>query len=546
MVAQNGIGGDALDAAVSHIDGVDIAEEGVGGRFGQSLLEGGVGLLPGLGIVRLPGLGQGLVHLGVGVAGVICALVGAEHLVGVVVGVKGGAPADDAALLGAPVDAPGGDVGGDLQPGGAQLLGGDLGQVDAHLVAGGGVDHETNALPAAAPVALAVPLASGVQQQLLRPGRIIVVALHVGVVVYVALQGTVGHLALAQQHRVYHLLPVDQAADGGDQVGVFLPVFVPEIVEDAPVIGGGLVVYRVHPVAFKQRRVLGGHLGQVQLPGAQLQSLHIVVGDDLEDDAVDLRRPGKIVLVLFQDDGLSLVPLGQLIGAGAYRGAEEIGLLHVLSLQKVLGEDGHGHVFQESIVGSGQTEGNGVGIHHRDLLHILVVGGVFGAVVRVHDGLNGEFYILGGEFLTVVPLDALLQVEGIGQAFRVIFPGSGQPGNDVILAVVVGQAVKEQHIDLAVLVHGGVDAGIVAGAVDNGAGLLRPRAGEQTHAQRQGQQHRDESVFSHVCDSFRSFCYGPILSDAARTRKPPRGLFPQKKVCRKSGRPKDAGKRGRY
>ena len=100
-----------------------------------------------------------------------------------------------------------------------------------------------------------------------------------------------------------------------------------------------------------------------------------------------------------------------------------------------------------------------------DVRHVLIVGGVFRAVVGIHDGLEGELYIRGGEGLTVVPGDALGQMEGIGHRVGVVVPALCQPGHDLARAVVVGQAVEQQHVDLAVLVHGGVDAGIVAAAV---------------------------------------------------------------------------------
>ena len=129
--------------------------------------------------------------------------------------------------------------------------------------------------------------------------------------------------------------------------GVFLPVFVPEIVEDAPVIGGGHVIDGIARLALEGRRVLGRHLGQIQLAGLQLHGLGVGIGNDLEHDGIDVGRARKVIGVLHQGDGLAHVPALQLIGAGAHRCAEEVGGLHVLPLQQVPGQDGHGHVLQK-------------------------------------------------------------------------------------------------------------------------------------------------------------------------------------------------------
>ena len=137
----------------------------------------------------------------------------------------------------------------------------------------------------------------------------------------------------------------------------------------------------------------------------------------------------------------------------------------------MLGQDGHGHVVQEGVVGGGELELYGVVIHHGDLLHVLIVGGVLRLIFRVLDSLDGELYVLGGERFPVVPGHALLEVEGIGVGCLIQLPRFRQAGYHLVILVVSGQPVKEQGVDLPVLVQGGVDAGVVVAAVDQGVGF---------------------------------------------------------------------------
>lgn len=151
--------------------------------------------------------------------------------------------------------------------------------------------------------------------------------------------------------------------------------------------------------------------------------------------------------------------------------AEVVVGLQILALQQVLGQDGHGHVVQEGVVGFGQLEFHRVVIHHGDLFHVLIVGGVLRLVFRVLDGLDGELYVLGGEFLPIVPSHILTEVEGVGVGVLVQLPGFCQTGHHLVVLVVAGQSVKEQGVDLPVLVQGGVDAGVVVAAIDQGVGF---------------------------------------------------------------------------
>lgn len=93
--------------------------------------------------------------------------------------------------------------------------------------------------------------------------------------------------------------------------------------------------------------------------------------------------------------------------------------------------------------GLGETESDGLRVDDGDLLDVLVVRRVLGAVLGVHDGLDGELDVIRRERLAVVPLHALAQVEGIGIGLLVIVPRLGEAGDDLVVAVVGGQAVEE-------------------------------------------------------------------------------------------------------
>ena len=75
-----------------------------------------------------------------------------------------------------------------------------------------------------------------------------------------------------------------------------------------------------------------------------------------------------------------------------------------------------------------------------------------------------------------MPFDILAQVEGIGIGILVVFPAFRQRGYDLVFRIVRRKAGEDQGIDLAMLIQGGVDAGIVAAGVYQGIGLRGARA----------------------------------------------------------------------
>ena len=130
-------------------------------------------------------------------------------------------------------------------------------------------------------------------------------------------------------------------------------------------------------------------------------------------------------------------------------------------------------------------------VQHRDLLHVLIVRRIFRAVVGVHDGFDRELDVVGRERLAVVPLDVFVQVESIGAVRLVIVPALGESRNDPVIAVVRGQAVEEQQIDLAVLVHRRIDARVVSGAVDERGRRVVGRIAAALPAGGEGEEHRE-------------------------------------------------------
>ena len=375
-----------------------------------------------------------------------------KDLVGVIVRVKRAAPADQARHLAAPVH-DGRDVHSAVNADLAQLLRGGLCNVDAILLAGHDADRERDLRAAALIIAVRAHHAARVLQKLLRLFGVIVIVLNILVVIDVPLQRTVGGHALPEQNGVHNRLPVNGIADCRDNVAVLGPIVIPEVEEDAAIVARLHIIARETVLACKLRGVLRVEQREVEFTGLQLKRLRVVVRDDLEDDAVDLRRALVIILIFHQDDGLSNVPAFELVWPGADRCAEEVRLLPVLAREQMLRQDGHRHVIEERNVRRGEAEGDRVVVCDGDLFDVLKVRRVFRTVFGVHDRLDREFHVVRRDRFAVVPREIFAEVECVGVRRLVQLPRLGKTGHDVILAVVSRQAVEEQQVDLAVLVH---------------------------------------------------------------------------------------------
>ena len=288
----------------------------------------------------------------------------------------------------------------------------------------------------------------------------------------------------------------------------------------------------VHDVGGDLRKV---HLAAQHHLGSQRGGLGVV--DAL--DAVDVDLVGIPVVDVLDVGVLDLgLELAQDVGAAVVQlvvGGTEIGA-QLVKQRAVGGEPGGvGQARQE--VGRGLLEGVDEGVvvqsldadlgKVRDLLvveglGVLDAGGLAvgqGLVLGGHDVLQRVHKVVGGQLrdlvaLVVIPLDALAQVEGPGQAVLGGLPGLGQARDDVAVAVVLDQGVDDvgRHGLIPLLrgdqvvqrghlgaVQGLIDHGLAgirrgllairsAGGVRGRSGLAgRSRAGAGSH----GQDHRD-------------------------------------------------------
>lgn len=136
----------------------------------------------------------------------------------------------------------------------------------------------------------------------------------------------------------------------------------------------------------------------------------------------------------------------------------------------MLRQNRHRHVIQKCNVGSREAEGDGIVVFHRDFLHVLEVRRILRAVVGVHDGLNRELHVVAVS--TRRRAGDVRSADGsVGVGFLVKIPAFGEARNDVVFAVVGGEAVEDEEVDFSVLVHRGIDAGVIARAVDQRRGL---------------------------------------------------------------------------
>ena len=129
-------------------------------------------------------------------------------------------------------------------------------------------------------------------------------------------------------------------------------------------------------------------------------------------------------------------------------------------------ENRHRHIVQKRHIGLCQFESNRIIINYCDLFYIFIVGGVFRSVIRIHNSFDGKLDIVSCKGFSIVPLDALSDMEGVGIGALIVLPTFGQTGNNLILAIMGGQSVKQQHIDLAVLIHSRIDSCVIARTIN--------------------------------------------------------------------------------
>ena len=175
-----------------------------------------------------------------------------------------------------------------------------------------------------------------------------------------------------------------------------------------------------------------------------------LIGNEVIDHAVQVGAVAVVVLVGLQLAVAAQLGLNELERAGAHRGlvggvgegirplvdvgGQDVGTLIVAdALHK--GAAGVGHVEDHRVVVRGLH-----GVNH---LHIAV--GVC-LVAVLQDAVKGPLDILGGEGLSVVPLDALPQVEGVGHQIVGDVPGLGQIRIDGLGVLVPGAELGEDVV----------------------------------------------------------------------------------------------------
>ena len=175
-----------------------------------------------------------------------------------------------------------------------------------------------------------------------------------------------------------------------------------------------------------------------------------------------LRRPEPLVLVVGdQLDGLARLQLGQLERPGRQAGLDLAVVQRAVLRHLSLGEqETELHHRGEGRPGHLGGELQGVVVHRLDaelghgflagndlipvLQHAGVEPGEIPRVLRIGKILIGGDPVVSRHGCSIRPLQALLDVEGPGQAIRRDFPLLGRVGDDVEVLVQVDQLILEQ------------------------------------------------------------------------------------------------------
>ena len=233
------------------------------------------------------------------------------------------------------------------------------------------------------------------------------------------LVGAEGRFPLAQQHHIDDVPPVDGLRDGpahahilkegllhveaekdvgAAEVAVFVEIF-------PPFRAGGL------PQVLE-----GGQIHEIELPGPCFQKHGGHVRDDAEHHLVDMRASGKVGGRGRQRDARAGLPALESIGPGPHGLAGKGRLPDVLPFQDMLGQDGlhpgEDAAGKELIVQHFKS----ITVDDFQVLDAQEVVGIGAGRGRIADEFPGEGHVLGREFHTVFPEDALAQGEAVTPA----------------------------------------------------------------------------------------------------------------------------------
>ena len=182
------------------------------------------------------------------------------------------------------------------------------------------------------------------------------------------------------------------------------------------------------------------------------QSLSVRVRHDVHGNAVDGRRALKVVGVSNYSHAAAQLPLGHLERAGTKaRRRVDAEVLNTLSGFTVEdGSSGRRQTGQKRRVGRFKRKPNRQivqRLHTRDALGLAVIiirgacydtivnVGVFCQRLWVHHAVDSVHHVIGSQGITVMEGDALVKMEGIGQAIRAHIPVVRQPRHDLCHAV---------------------------------------------------------------------------------------------------------------
>ena len=216
-------------------------------------------------------------------------------------------------------------------------------------------------------------------------------------------------------------------------------------------------------------------------------------------------------------------PFDEAEGAGAHGLSVELGRVEVDALEQVLGDDAGPRVHEHGEKGSvriAQTKAHRVIVEHLDRLlgevlrpfGIVLVGelgeadeGIEVRAMRrrylgVEDSVKGESDVARSEGLAVVPPDALLELERVGQTVARDFPRFCEEGPDVQVLVQLEQAVEHRplgNVRLPVGRHERVERRRIAEKADDHLLARRARGTGRREAEEHDEEAPEDTLVSH-------------------------------------------------
>ena len=291
-------------------------------------------------------------------------------------------------------------------------------------------------------------LIAGLGQLLLGQIRVIIVGIQIiGVAGDLGSQEGGGGGGVVAEHVLHQGVAVDGVGDSLAQGLVLQDLAVLLVEVDEADGGGGLAVNR--NVGIVQQDLDAGGLylvNEVGLAGLQHNAAGVGVGDELPAQSSDLGLLAPVVVKADLSDLNGGSPLAPLVRAGAGAGGVLAEVVAQLG-DSLLADDGGAHGAQGGVnagVGLQGLEGEGVLVHDLKPVRIKDVHG--GNRYGVLNGAGqGKDRVAGLHLLAVVELDALLQLDLIGQIVQLIDGLSQQRGGIIVLIEIQQSLIHLEH-----------------------------------------------------------------------------------------------------